>query len=408
MRLFESKDLFLKRLIQSPFKDDESMLMNISQRIVNQPDLFNTFGLQFIEYLTKPSSAERSLVNLKCLNIYFAPYLDRGKNDLELIKEASSLIFSYCLEIYSSGQHLSNIEIYQVLYPLLDQCAPSDVNNWKKELDKLPIEKTRKTLQHYESIIHDYLCNPSIYPAEISITESTQMHNICASFTLFNILYAAEMKPIKFKHQESFQFSNSWTQFLIQMNNSFANNLFNTRTLLIENKLRVINTESIKILPDQLHVESFTFKDRQEFELTFRECLQSLKVAHTRYLTKIVYCLLQLLLYASTTYEEQFQEDIHKICQATWFEMYQCLLDNAVFETVPFTESPTFQRLFKLSACYIQYRHLSLTPYVEFPLSIWDHFYLQRSLFLKSIDKLENNADDLAMIEKVIFTSTSI
>ncbi|KAI7899565.1 uncharacterized protein BX663DRAFT_520471 [Cokeromyces recurvatus] len=406
--LFEDKDLFLKRLIQSPFKDDEVTLKNISQHVTSQTSVFHEFGLVYLEHLVTLASPDRNLINLNCLNIYFVQYLVDKENDLKIVKEAYSMIFSYCLKIYNIGQQLNNIEIYQVLYSLLEQCAPSNVSSWEKKLNELPIRKTRQILQYYDDIINDYMYNPSIYPDKIPILDPTLTHNISARFTLFNILFETEMKPLQFEYQENFRFSNSWVHFLTKMNSTSAIKLFDTRIKSIENKLWALNAENIRVRFHELCIESFTFISQEEFETTFRECLQSLKVAHTRYVVKIVYCLLQLLLYASTAYNEQFQKYILQVGQATWFEIFQCLLDDAVFEASPCAKSISFQRLFKMLACYTQYRQLPSIPYVKLPLSIWDHFYLQRSIFLKSIGELENNIPDLTLIEKVLFTCTSI
>lgn len=89
--------------------------------------------------------------------------------------------------------------------------------------------------------------------------------------------------------------------------------------------------------------------------------------------------------------------------QAIWFELYQSLLTDAVFETIPCEKSPTIARLFKVAACYIEFRRALKIPYTEFPMSIWDHYYLQRSIFLKST----GTTDNTLLIEKVLFTSTS-
>ena len=89
--------------------------------------------------------------------------------------------------------------------------------------------------------------------------------------------------------------------------------------------------------------------------------------------------------------------------QAIWFEIYQSLLSDAVFETFPFEESPTIIKLFKVAACYIQFRFALKISHTNFPISIWDHYYLQRSIFIKST----GITNDIPIIEKMVFTSTS-
>jgi hypothetical protein len=93
------------------------------------------------------------------------------------------------------------------------------------------------------------------------------------------------------------------------------------------------------------------------------------------------------------------------MAQACWFEMYQTLLNDSVFETIPFENSVSVQKLFKLSACYILMNtHLEGST-TEFPMAIWDHYYLQRSIFLKSIG-IRKQDTDLDRLEKLIFTVT--
>jgi hypothetical protein len=95
------------------------------------------------------------------------------------------------------------------------------------------------------------------------------------------------------------------------------------------------------------------------------------------------------------------------MAQASWFEMYQTLLNDAVFETATFEDSVPIQKLIKVSACYILLNIHLKTPLSDFPISIWDHYYLQRSIFLKSIGILEQDTS-LHRSEKLIFTATGV
>lgn len=92
---------------------------------------------------------------------------------------------------------------------------------------------------------------------------------------------------------------------------------------------------------------------------------------------------------------------------ASWFEIYQTLLNDVVFEAVLFEDSASIQKLVKVSACYILLNVQLKDFSAEFPLSIWDHYYLQRSIFLKSTGIWEKDTS-LNRLEKIIFTATGV
>ncbi|EPB91269.1 hypothetical protein HMPREF1544_01785 [Mucor circinelloides 1006PhL] len=203
--------------------------------------------------------------------------------------------------------------------------------------------------------------------------------------------------------------SDAWTRLLKHASNSPLHAEFNVVVQLTEKALWNIQAEHLQLPSLQktaFDTNSAVFFNRQEFENTLRECLKSLHVAHTMYISTIAYSLIQLIQYARISYndDDQFQAHITNLSQATWFELVQSLLSDAVFETLPCEESTTVVRLFKVAACYIQFRLVLKLPHTEFPMSIWDHYYLQRSIFLKST----GITDNILLIEKVVFTSTCV
>ncbi|CAO0802851.1 unnamed protein product [Mucor circinelloides] len=406
--LFSSKRSFaqmLPSLLKHP-----SHVEQISQHLTTDLKLFKQYGILFLEQLSDQIFAIKPIIVLSCFNRYFAQHLADNKESLkDVVDEARLIMFSYCLKIRNTRQDLDDIEIYHVLYSVLDQCAPSTSLSWQKELDVLSLEKEKKMLQDYDDLIEHYILNPSDYPEKTLDGDGEQDLRCVIRFSLFNILFESKMKPLQFKNDKHFTLSDAWTRLLKHASNSPLHAEFNVVVQLTEKALWNIQAEHLQLPSLQktaFDTNSAVFFNRQEFENTLRECLKSLHVAHTMYISTIAYSLIQLIQYARISYndDDQFQAHITNLSQATWFELVQSLLSDAVFETLPCEESTTVVRLFKVAACYIQFRLVLKLPHTEFPMSIWDHYYLQRSIFLKST----GITDNILLIEKVVFTSTCV
>ncbi|CEP14197.1 hypothetical protein [Parasitella parasitica] len=263
-------------------------------------------------------------------------------------------------------------------------------------------------LQNCDDLIESYIQNPSVYPIECLECSTEQELPVVMRISLFNILFDEKMKPIEFKNNnERFQFSDTWINLLNHALHSPLHSKLNVALQLTEKSLWNLKLDSLKVQSSHtiaFDLSTSSFPNQQEFEKIFRECLQSLQIAHPMYISVIVYSLIQLVLYARISYNDdnQFQGRINQMSQAVWFEIYQSLLSDAVFETLPCEKSPIIAKLFKVAACYIQFRLALKMPHVMFPVSIWDHYNLQRSIFLKSTGIIDN----FLLIEKVVFTST--
>ncbi|KAI8637576.1 hypothetical protein BD408DRAFT_447495 [Parasitella parasitica] len=405
--LFSSKNAFAQ-MLPSLMNNHES-IVQISQHLTADPAIFENFSLIFLRHLVDHPLNIEPIVTLTCFSIYFLKYLaDNEKDLMYVVGEARTIMFSYCLKIRNTRQDLDDIEIYHVLYSILDQCAPLASLSWQKELDSLSLEKSKRILQNCDDLIESYIRNPSDFPIEFLECNTEQALEVTIRFSLFNILFGSKMKPLRFKDSnECFQFSDTWIELLSLALHSPLHAKFNVVVQLTERALWNLEIDRLEIQSSQaiaFDICSSSISNQQEFEKTFRECLQSLQIAHPMYISFIVYSLIQLILYARTAYNDdsQFQNHINQMSQAVWLEIYQSLLGDAVFEVFPCEQSPTIAKLFKVAACYIQFRLALDMHNVDFPVSIWDHYYLQRSIFLKSTRTI----DSILLIEKVVFTST--
>ncbi|GAN10627.1 hypothetical protein MAM1_0378d10171 [Mucor ambiguus] len=420
--LFSSKKSFAQ--ILPSMLNHLSHVEEISQHLTTDLELFKQYGILFIEQLSGQTTDLKPIIVLSCFNRYIIQYLtDNEKSLKDVVDEARLIMFSYCLKIRNTRQDLDDIEIYHVLYSVLDQCAPSNTLSWQEELDMLSLTKERKMLQDCDDLIEHYICNPHDYPA--AILDDDQDLRRVIRFSLFNILFESKMKRLQLKNDKRFAFSDAWTRLLKHASNSPSHTEFNIVVQLTENALWNIQAEHLDVPSLQktaINTHPIVFCNQQEYETTLRECLKSLQVAHTMYMSTIVYSMIQLIRYARESYNDdnqvsslwnsnkieaksdpfKFQGHINQMSQAIWFELYQSLLADAVFETLPCEESPIMARLLKVIACYIQFRLALKIPYTEFPMSIWDHYHLQRSIFLKSTGITDNTL----LIEKMVFTST--
>ncbi|KAK4515465.1 Pyr_redox_2 domain-containing protein [Mucor velutinosus] len=401
--LFSSKKSFAQML--PSMLNHPSHVEQISQHLTADLELFRQYGILFLEQISDQTIDIKPIIVLSCVNRYFIQCLaDNEKSLKDVVDEARLIVFSYCLKIRNTRQDLDDIEIYHVLYSVLGQCAPSSTLSWQKELDMSSQAKEKKMLQDCDDLIEHYIRNPNDYPAEILVDDQDPGKTIRC--LLFNLLFESKMKPLQLKNDKHFAFSDAWARLLKHASNSPAHVEFNVVVQLTEKSLWDIQAEHLHLPSLQetaINAHPVVFSNQQEYETTLRECLKSLQVAHTMYISTIVYSMIQLIQHARVSYndDDQFQGRINQMSRAIWFELYQSLLTDAAFETLPCEASPIIARLFKVAACYIQFRLALNIPYTEFPMSIWDHYYLQRSIFLKSTGITDNTL----LIEKVVFTS---
>ncbi|KAG1258672.1 hypothetical protein G6F68_008625 [Rhizopus microsporus] len=102
-------------------------------------------------------------------------------------------------------------------------------------------------------------------------------------------------------------------------------------------------------------------------------------------------------------------QEIQNEIEATWLQIYVQLFQDLAFEQMPMEESRSAHALFRYAACLIQCRiQLDFTLPSTLFQRAWDHFYMQRSIYMKSLAdqaKLDRAKRDLILLENVVFTS---
>lgn len=71
----------------------------ISQHLTTNLELFNEFGLIFLQNLVGQTLNIKPIIVLTCFNTYFVEYLADNEKDLKDVDEARSIMFSYCLKV---------------------------------------------------------------------------------------------------------------------------------------------------------------------------------------------------------------------------------------------------------------------------------------------------------------------
>ncbi|KAI8086922.1 uncharacterized protein B0P05DRAFT_15811 [Gilbertella persicaria] len=238
----------------------------------------------------------------------------------------------------------------------------------------------------YDDMIQDYLYS-GVYP---NATGSTK-------FALFNVLYGSEFEPLQVNQ---FQFSTAFTKYLPLIHSSEQRRRLALNTTFIESQLDRMQLDVPTMECNLIHEISFDNYD--EFETMFRECLVLLESSHFLYMTTIVFAIIQLFKYAQLHYDVQ---PLVELCQATWFGRYHQLLYEYAFES---ETDRIHQRLCRLAVCYMQFKRVLSFPHTPFPVAIWDQHYLERSIYLSSINQFnKTNQDVLRLVEKIVFTTTA-
>ncbi|KAG1457171.1 hypothetical protein G6F46_007406 [Rhizopus delemar] len=135
------------------------------------------------------------------------------------------------------------------------------------------------------------------------------------------------------------------------------------------------------------------------------EILINMRIANFHSITQLTACLLSILPADKTS---EHEKSIKNMIEMNWAQIYTEHLNNIVFESVHCPQSRSAHSFLKTAACLIAYRERFGLANVSIFQRIWDHFYLQRSIYLKSItdtDKFELYQQDLQLLENAVFVS---
>ncbi|PHZ17613.1 uncharacterized protein RHIMIDRAFT_9861 [Rhizopus microsporus ATCC 52813] len=104
-------------------------------------------------------------------------------------------VFSFSLKILH--QALNDIEVYHLLYSIIEQCEPT-VEDWLREL--ADVQKTRQIILEFERLVDMYLYVPTANNkavVEKFIRQNSQVTDeLVSRLKVFNALYGTEVIPL--------------------------------------------------------------------------------------------------------------------------------------------------------------------------------------------------------------------
>ncbi|RCH89217.1 hypothetical protein CU097_011105 [Rhizopus azygosporus] len=289
-----------------------------------------------------------------------------------------STVFSFSLKILH--QALDDIEVYHLLYSVIEQCEPT-VEDWHREL--ADVQKTRQIILEFERLVDMYLYAPTANnkaAVEKFIQQNNQMTDeLVSRLKVFNALYGTEVIPLAIGGNGD----------KLQDNTLIKSHLYASVPVLAVSKKKGY---------DILYAKPKHNSDRHLAIIQ-----EMVKKLHNIRLFE-----LQLDLIEHSLWEKQWQEIQNEI-EATWLQIYVQLLQDLAFEQMSMEESRSAHTLFRYAACLIQCRiQLDFTLPSTLFQRAWDHFYMQRSIYMKSLAdqaKLDRAKRDLILLENVVFTS---
>ncbi|KAG1373016.1 hypothetical protein G6F61_010542 [Rhizopus arrhizus] len=306
-----------------------------------------------------------------------------------------SIAFSFLLR--KSDQALKDVEVYHLYHSLLSDCEAS-LALWDKEV--LDLRKDKAIILDFEYLLDSYLDLPTKKAAEriIKFIESNKhisSKEFSSRINLFNSVYYTDYAFLKIPNLESERLPT--IQGVLKEIGKAKLQSFEVEINLMETCLWNKQTE-IQLLTPRPVLEKSYHGD-------LNEILINMRIANFQYITQLTACLLSILPVDENT---EHEKSIKNMIEMNWAQIYTEHLNNIVFESVHCPQSRSAHSFLKTAACLIAYRERFRLANISIFQRIWDHFYLQRSIYLKSItdtDKLELYQQDLQLLENAVFVS---
>ncbi|CAO3671155.1 unnamed protein product [Rhizopus microsporus] len=326
-------------------------------------------------------------------------------------------VFSFSLKILH--QALDDIEVYHLLYSVIAQCEPT-VEDWHREL--ADAQKTRQIILEFERLVDMYLYVPTANnkaAVEKFIQQNSQMTDeLVSRLKVFNALYGTEIIPLTIGGNSD----------MLQDNTLIKSHLYVPPPMLApkhnsDHHLAIIQEmvkklHNIRLFELQLDlIEHSLWEKQTEIELPIplcqlepsegdpKEILMHLRTGNPTCAVRLSACLISIICKKKQNKWQEIQNEI----EATWLQIYVQLFQDLAFEQMPMEESRSAHALFRYAACLIQCRiQLDFTLPSTLFQRAWDHFYMQRSIYMKSLAdqaKLDRAKRDLILLENVVFTS---
>ncbi|CAO3653397.1 unnamed protein product [Mucor hiemalis] len=381
--LFKAQNDFYNELLKQNVQD--SVHFNLISREITTQDKFKVHIVPFLKYLTL--NTHELLEKLSCIRTYFMAYLAD--------EELQSIIFNYCFKVWDDGQDVYDAEIHHLLYLILENCKlSSDI--WKEKLDNSNSGKKANRLEMYDNMIEDYLYNPSLnYPTNVHLDKDV---NITASarFTLFNVLYAQEMKPIHFINDELFKLSDECIALIQQLDKS----AFIVETKMIENAL--CDPKKNLSCYTMTSVKNITRIDA--LDTVIRECC-NLLIHAPMFVHAISLALIHSLHYAKQYCTKELYHKYIMMCQAAWLKILESLLNSIVF----LNPQSCTTSIVRCCACFYQFHRYTqyddISDFNQHMDALWLDFVRKRRVYLNSTGLTDHT---LPWLQYLIKTSTIV
>ncbi|KAI9499318.1 hypothetical protein BDB00DRAFT_796315 [Zychaea mexicana] len=347
-------------------------------------------------------------------------------------------IFHQCFQLRETEAY-RDLQTHRLLYDLLDDLRmPSCA--WLLEIEASLHMQYQSCLQQCEQILENQATRPSlcivhgqqfvesIPPSTVAKSVSIQMR-----LALYGGLQPAEMAPLlrylaqmkTWEGRECFQLSETFTRAIIRGCPAPLLTLLNseidgmTKQFFADPKLKAL------CLDETLLKELSQDNCNIPFNMNLmNECFQILGSAPPpRFMAQITLLTISLM---QTFPQFHHNQDITwdeccRLCDSAWAHAFASLLDRAMFETRPASESTSIRSLARLCFCCMLF-HATVsatatkkkdtesiaTVRQEERIKLWQRYSENRILFLNSFEDTQHKqkqlARDLAMVQRLLFT----
>ncbi|KAI9261476.1 hypothetical protein BDA99DRAFT_511458 [Phascolomyces articulosus] len=352
-------------------------------------------------------------------------------------------IFHQCFNLLETEAY-RDLQTHRLLYDLLsDLRMPSCA--WLLEIEASLHMQYQYCLQQCEQILENQVIRPSLctlhgqqWIENIPSNIMAKSVSIQIRLALYQELQPVEMTPLlkhlkqmkTYEPRECFQLSSSFRQF-IQVTplllSSFNNEIdsMTEQFFAADEKLEALCLDEalLKELKQQpFPIHSFSMD-------LLNECFQILGSVPSRFMPHITLINISLM---QTFLQFHHNQDITwdeccRLCDSAWGHAFASLLDRAMFENCPASESIMIRSLAKLCSCSILVYHLLDIQYSkQLRIQLWKRYSDHRTLFIQSFDhddtttsnnnnssatnnnnnikKRHSLARDLTIVQRLLFT----
>ncbi|CAO3658012.1 unnamed protein product [Rhizopus stolonifer] len=308
-----------------------------------------------------------------------------------------SAVFSFCLK--TKDQALKDIHVYYLFYSVLNMCEPS-LEIWNKEF--FNVKSSEAVILEFEKLLDAYLYLPNQKNRDdilklIEFNQHLKNEMFSPRIRIFNTIHSHDIFPLVVSDM-NVQPLMSIQKTLNELEKSQIQ-VYESEIALIENCLW--NTER----ETEFYNSFCVFKKSSYVNLD--EILFVLHLADQSTIVKLSLCLLCAL-----DSEENIQDSssVKDTIEMVWVRLYAKLLQDIFFENLPCSRSSSTHMLLKTAACFVTYRAKFGLKNVSVFQNTWEHFCMQRRIFLRSVtnsEDLNQAQEDMEFLKNTVLVSIS-